>query len=131
MSGALVAVLVLLAPLSSAAAVPSDGPAYFWRWTDGSEARVRTLAESEYQAPSGLPRLVVQAHPATRGRSVTLQARVRGEWTTEDAGTTDGRGTVRLQLNPYCADGAWCRGSFDYRLVVDGQTAAIRVTFVR
>jgi hypothetical protein len=74
---------------------------------------------------------VVQTHPATRGRHVVLQARVRGVWGTEDSGTTDARGGVRLQLNPYCADGAWCTSAFDYRLLVDGRRATIRVIFGR
>ena len=50
---------------------------------------------------------------------------------TEDSGTTDAHGDVRLQLNPYCADGAWCTRAFDYRLLVDGRRATIRVTFGR
>lgn len=132
--GALLAVpalLALLAPASPAVAAPPDGPAYFWRWTDGSEARARTLTEHEYGTPSRLPRLLVQTHPATRGRHVVLQARVHGSWGTEDSGTTDAHGGVRLQLNPYCSDGAWCTRAFDYRLLVDGRRAMIHVTFGR
>lgn len=131
MSGAVLAVLVLIAPLSPAAALTSDGPAYFWRWSDGSEARVRTFAEHEYAVPSRLPRLVVQTHPATAGRTIALQARIDGAWATEDSGATGPRGAVRLQLNPYCADGAWCRSAFEYRLLVDGQSAVVRVAFSR
>jgi hypothetical protein len=127
--GALLATVALLAPLSPAAAAASDGPAYFWRWSDGSEARARTFAEHAYELPSRLPRLVVQTHPATRGRHVVLQVRAHGDWRTEDDAYTDPHGTARLQLNPYCANGAWCRTPFDYRLLVDGQTAAIRVAF--
>lgn len=131
MSGTLLALLALLAPAAPAAAATPDGPAYFWQWTDGSEARARTFAEQAYDVPSRLPRLVVRTHPVTPGRHVQLQARVRGHWRAEDSGTTDRHGAARLQLNPYCANGAWCRTAFDYRLVVDGQTATVRVTFVR
>jgi hypothetical protein len=134
MSGTLLAFLAVLAPAAPAAAATSgaatDGPAYFWQWTDGSEARSRTFAEHAYDLPSRLPRLVVRTHPATTGRHVVLQTRVRGHWRTEDSGATDRHGTVRLALNPYCANGDWCRSAFDYRLVVDGQTAAIRITYV-
>lgn len=126
---ALLAGVALLTPAAPVAAATSDGPAYFWRWTDGSEARSRTFTEHDYEVPSRLPRLVVQTHPATSGRQVALQTRIGGVWTTEDSGTTDARGTVRLELNPYCPDGDWCRRTFDYRLRVDGQTAAVRVTF--
>ncbi len=134
MSGVLLAVpavLVLLVPASPAVAAPADGPAYFWRWTDGSEARTRTLTEHEYGTPGRLPGLGVQTHPATRGRHVVLQVRIHGAWGTEDSGTTDAHGSVRLRLNPYCADGAWCTRAFDYRLLVDGRRATIRVTFGR
>jgi hypothetical protein len=131
MSGALLAVLALLVPVAPAAAARTDSPAYFWRWTDGSEARARTFDERRYDLPSRLPRLQVSSHPPTGGQRVTLQTRVQGGWHTEDSATTDGRGLVRLQLNPYCDDGAWCRDTFDYRLVVAGQTATIRVTFAR
>ncbi len=131
MSGALLAVLVLVVPLPPAAAATSDDPAYFWRWSDGSEARTRTFGEQAFGTASRLPRLVVQTHPSTRGRHVVLQVRADGSWRTEDGAYTDSQGAARLQLNPYCASGAWCRTPFDYRLLVDGQTAAIRVTFVR
>jgi hypothetical protein len=131
LSVVLLAVLALLVPVAPAAAAATDSPAYFWRWTDGSEARSRTFDESRYDVPSRLPRLQVSSHPPGEGQRVTLQTRVLGSWRTEDSATTDGRGVVRLQLNPYCADGAWCRGTFDYRLVVAGQTAAIRITFAR
>jgi hypothetical protein len=134
MSGALLAVPAVLALLASAppaVAAPPDRPAYFWHWTDGSEARARTLTEHEYGTAGRLPRLVVQTHPATRGRHVVLQVQVDGLWGTEDSGTTDAHGGVRLQLNPYCADGAWCTRAFDYRLLVDGRRATIRVSFGR
>jgi hypothetical protein len=135
--GAVLLATALLAPgapaaaAESAGAVASDGPAYYWRWSDGSEARVRTLAEHEYEVPSRLPRLVVQTHPATPGRRIALQARQADGWITEDSGSTDARGAVRLQLNPYCPNGDWCRSTFAYRLLVDGQTATLRVTFTR
>lgn len=138
MSGALAAALLMgaallmsTAPLAPAGAATADGPAYFWRWTDGSEARVRTFAEHQYEVPSRLPRLVVQTHPATAGRTIALQARIDGVWTTEDSGTTGPRGAVRLQLNPYCADGAWCRSVFAYRLLVDGRSASLTVGYAR
>jgi hypothetical protein len=129
MSGALLAALVLITPASPAAAASSDGPAYFWRWSDGSEARSRTFAEHDFGVPSRLPRVVVQAHPAAAGVRVVLQARVRGAWRTEDAARTGPHGAARLQLNPYCGNGDWCRTAFDYRLLVDGREAAVHVAF--
>lgn len=124
---AVVVVAGALAPASVAA--PTDPPAYYWRWSDGSEQQNRTFRQSEYRVPERLPTLVVSAYPATRDQSVTWQYRQDGSWRTEDSGRTDRGGQVRLALNPYCPDGDWCSGTFDYRARAGAQTARFRITF--
>lgn len=117
------AALVVTAPPAAA----TDDPAYFWRWSDGSSATSRTLHEA--RADGRLPALVVDTHPATANRRITLQYRDHGRWRTEDAGVTDSGGSVRLELNPYCENGAWCARDFDYRLLAGGRTASLTVAF--
>jgi hypothetical protein len=119
------AVIVVTAPPAAA----TDEPAYFWRWSDGSRAAARTLSESRLDAR--MPDLVVDTHPATANRRITLQFRDHGRWRTEDSDITDASGSARLELNPYCADGAWCSRAFDYRLRAGGRTARLTVAFAR
>lgn len=113
---------VALGPLAEA----GPAPHYYWRWSDGSTAAVRTLAERVSGLP---PAIVVTADPARAGRLVELQFRTTSGWRTEDATRTDRSGRARLEVNPYCVDGAWCRGSFAYRLRVDGRTATLALRF--
>jgi hypothetical protein len=120
--------LVLQVPPPATAAVQEQQ--WFWRWSDGSTASQRTLAEARYSSQSRLPLLVVTVRPAMTGQTVLLQFRDRTGWHDDDVGTTDGRGRVRLELNPYCPDGAWCRQTFDYRLVAGRSKAALSVRFI-
>ncbi len=116
-------------PSAAAAADAATGQSYYWRWSDGSEARHRTFRQSQYRVPERLPRLIVSAYPSGPSSQVTLQYRRDGRWRTEDTGRTDGAGQVRLALNPYCPDGQWCEATFDYRALAGGHTASLRVTY--
>jgi hypothetical protein len=117
--------LVLQAAVGTAS--PADTPAqYYWRWSDGGSATHRTLREPTI---GRAPALIVTASPAVRGRPVELQVRWAGGWRTEDAGRTDSRGRVVLELNPYCENGAWCESAYDYRLRVEGRTASLHIRF--
>ncbi|MBI1351614.1 MAG: hypothetical protein GC156_10900 [Actinomycetales bacterium] len=120
----------ILATLAAMALGPTvdigTAPHYYWRWSDGSTAAVRTLDERVSGLP---PAIVVTADPARAGRLVELQFRSASGWRTEDATRTDRSGRARLEVNPYCADGAWCRGSLSYRLRVDGRSATLRLRF--
>jgi hypothetical protein len=118
-----VAALIVSAPPAAAA----DGPAYYWRWSDGSSAATRTLGEARLDGRP--PALVVDTHPATPDRRIVLQYRDNGTWRTEDTGVTGADGSVRLELNPYCEDGAWCTRSYGYRLLAGGRTASLSVAF--
>lgn len=115
------------APAGAAAATQS----YYWRWSDGSEERHRTFRRSEYRVPERLPRLIVSAYPSRPSRPVRLEFRRGGRWQLEDAGSLSATGSVALSLTPYCDDGRWCDATLDYRAVVAGQTASLRVTYVR
>ena len=118
--------LAFLAPPVVVSAV--DDAHYFWRWTDGSRAHRRAFADPGVGIVD-LPGLLVASEPAVRGRIVVLQFRDDRGWHTEDVARTDERGVAVVSLNPYCADGGWCDRALDYRLRVDGQDAAVRVTF--
>lgn len=117
---------VLAAGPSVGSAAAADGPTYFWRWSDGSERPTRLVDTAR---PSRIPGLVVATSPATPGQRVLLQFRDGNHWRTEDAAMTRTDGTARLDLNPFCEDGDWCRRTFGYRLVAGGRTAALTVTF--
>jgi hypothetical protein len=117
-------------PWVEAAASPHEA-AWFWAWSDGSAARERTFTERAYADQSHLPALIVATDPATSGRAVVLQYLDGRGWHDDDAATTNARGRVRLELNPYCADGDWCRRAYRYRVVAGGSTTSFTVTFAR
>lgn len=131
MIGVAVAALLASAPLEATA--PAQGlrspstVSYYWRWSDGSLADTRTLAEPASGRP---PSLIVTATPARQGRPVELQFRDAAGWHTEDVATTGRGGVAVLQINPFCEDGAWCDRQFTYRLRVEGRTAVLRVRFI-
>ena len=121
-----ISALLAAVPSVGSAAASTDGPTYFWRWSDGSERQAR-LVDTARQ--SRIPGLVVATSPATPGQRVLLQFRDGTRWRTEDAATTRADGTARLDLNPFCEDGDWCRRAFDYRLLAGGRTAELTVTY--
>lgn len=123
------ALVSALVPLTAAPAFPTTHVGSFWRWSDGSQARMRTLSEHRYLGGSRLPDLIVSTDPAAPGRRVALQFRDSHGWRTDDVATTDGRGVARLEVNPYCEDGAWCRRAYEYRLVSGEATAALTLRF--
>lgn len=125
---------------STAAAAPATTPGsdsasrpfvqeFYWEWSDGVDAKTRTFRESKYQTQENLPQLIVAAEPAKPQQYVKLQYKQNGTWKREDAGLTNGKGTVALDLNPYCEDGAWCKGTYKYRLLVNGQYTMFTITY--
>ena len=125
-----IAVAGALVAASAATPAAADGQSYFWRWTDGSDAKVRTLGEGRYRTQQRLPRLVVFAHPSTPRRLVTLEYGDRTGWHPEDTARTDRDGRAVLELNPYCADGSWCTDTVGYRLLVNGIDTTFAITYV-
>ena len=133
----LIAVTALAAPASARSAdVPASAavmvPAaqqFYWEWSDGVDAKVRTFRESKYQVAENLPQLIVFAEPARPQQYVKLQYKQDGTWKREDAGLTSGKGRVALDLNPYCEDGDWCDGTYRYRLLVNGKYTNFTITY--
>jgi len=132
---------VLAAGAARAAPVPAAMPdavstarsaadqMFYWRWSDGSQAKERTFRRSTYRVPENLPRLIVSAYPARPSRAVDLQYLDGSTWRTDDRGRTDARGSVRLALNPYCPDGSWCAATVSYRARAAGRTTSFLVTY--
>lgn len=102
---------------------------FFWEWSDGVDAKRRTFREPEYQTQENLPRLVVSAEPAKPQQFIKLQYKDGSTWRREDAGLTNGRGVVSLELNPYCENGSWCDGTYKYRLLVNGKYTVFTITY--
>ena len=63
--------------------------------------------------------LVVEVFPPEPARRADLQY-FDSTWITESSLTTDSSGIAYLPVDPYCDDGFWCTGSFEYRLFVEG-----------
>jgi len=125
-----IAVAGALVAASAPTPAAADGQSYFWRWTDGSDAKVRTLGEDRYRTQQNLPGLVVIAHPSAPRRLVTLEYHDRAGWHREDTARTDRDGRAVLELNPYCADGSWCMDTVRYRLLVNGVDTTFAITYV-
>jgi uncharacterized protein YceK len=61
--------------------------------------------------------LVVEVFPPTPQRSVELQFFDDG-WVMESSAITDSEGLAYLDVDPYCDDGLWCEGIWEYRVLV-------------
>ena len=112
MSGALLAVPVVLAsaPASPAAAAPPDGSGLLLALDRRQRGPGADLRRARVRHPSRLPRLRGPDPSAPRRAGMSSCRHVStapGEPRTPGPPTRAAR--VRLQLNPYCADGAWCR----------------------
>ena len=122
------------APLQEPSRVDVSQPAaqrFFWEWSDGVDAKVRTFRQNEYQIAENLPQLVVLAEPAKPQQFVKLQYKQDGTWRREDARLTNSKGIARLSLNPICRSGNWCDGTFKYRLLVNGRYTNFTITYAR
>ena len=123
------AATVLAAAFMSASSVagaspPSVAPApppagVRWEWADGSVAKERTFPSSKYANRMKQIAVRVQvrpANPATPSRSrCTSRASGRLHVRTKTSART---GRARLQINPICSSGNWCKGTFNLRLRV-------------
>jgi hypothetical protein len=118
---------LLLVAVVTAGQSPGAPVQHYWRWTDGSLAAHRTLSVPA----STLPSILVTSTPAEPGRRVTLEVRIAGRWSLEDAAVEDGTGRAVLDVNPFCSSGDWCTQSFDYRVTVGSDVAPLRVSFRR
>lgn len=98
---------------------------YTWSWSDGASGTRRTFSERQYGSASRLPKLIVRSDCSTGARigdRIKLQWRNNlGKYRTEDSAYVDScRGRYRLSFYPYASNGAWARGTYQYRLIVPG-----------
>ena len=124
---------VAAAPLAEPLSAVSIAPAaqeFYWEWSDGVDAKVRTFRESKYQAAENLPVLYVFAEPARPQQFVKLQYKQGSTWKREDGALTNRAGRATLELNPYCENGTWCGGTYKYRLLVNGIYTVFTITYV-
>ena len=124
---------VTAAPLTEPSAAVSIAPAvqkFYWEWSDGVDAKVRTFRESKYQTPENLPVLYVFAEPARPQQFVKLQYKQGTTWKREDGALTNRAGRAALELNPICENGTWCGGTYKYRLLVNGIYTQFTITYV-
>ena len=141
-----IAATVLAAAFMSASSVagaspPSVAPAlrqqvYSWEWADGSVAKERTFRSSKYANRVKQIAVLVQVRPAKPRHTVKIEVYQQGKWQTHVRTKTSARtGRARLQINPICSSGNWCKGTFNLRLRVlrkGGQnpaTQGLKVTF--
>lgn len=71
--------------------------------------------------------LIVEVFPSEPARFAQLQY-FDETWETDSSGTTDSGGVIYLKVDPFCDDGFWCDGVWEYRVTVDelGQLPAER-----
>ncbi len=129
------------APSVAGASPPSVAPAlrqqvYSWEWADGSVAKERTFRSSKYANRMKQIAVLVQVRPTRPRHTVKIEVYQQGKWQTHVRTKTSARtGRARLQINPICSSGNWCKGTFNLRLRVlrkGGQnpaTLALKVTF--
>lgn len=61
----------------------------------------------------------VTVKPVTPKRVIHLQYWSGKKWVEESKSTTSTKGSGVLKFDPYCNDGAYCDGSWKYRVIVD------------
>jgi len=110
-------------------AAEASGQSYYWKWSDGSRDVTRVFTQARWGLQSNLPEIVITATPALPSHLVVLQAKRDRTWTTETSARIGHDGVATIEIDPYCANAAWCRGSYPYRLSVDGQTAPLTLIF--
>lgn len=100
---------------------------FAWSWLDDYGSNKRFFSKSSWSG-EGLPLIVVQARPG-RVRPVILQFRQGGTWNTEAIVPTNASGVALLTLDPYCENGSWCDGLYDYRIKVGTQVVHLVIQY--
>lgn len=128
---------LLTAPSAQALSPPSyTRQVYSWQWLDGSTSVERTFTSAEYSGRVSDIAVLAQVRPAWPRHKVKLQVFQNGSWQTHAWKFNSRRtGRVRLQINPICQSGNWCKGTFDLRLKIlkkgrqNPATLNLKVTF--
>jgi hypothetical protein len=100
---------------------------FTWSWLDDYASNKRFFSKSSWSG-EGLPPIVVHTRPG-RVRPVILQFRQGGSWNTEAIVPTNRDGVALLALDPYCENGSWCDGLYDYRIKVGGQVVHLVIQY--
>lgn len=100
---------------------------FAWFWLDEYASNKRFFSKSSWSG-DGLPPIVVQTRPG-RVRPVILQFRQGGTWNTEAIVPTNKDGVALLSLDPYCENGSWCDGLYDYRIKVGAQVVHMVIQY--
>jgi hypothetical protein len=124
MAATVLAATLVPVPGVAGASPPSAAPAfrrqvYSWQWADGSVAKKRTFTSSQYANRVKQIAVLVQVRPAQPRHKVRIEVYQQGQWQIHTRARTNTRtGRARLQINPICNSGNWCKGTFDLRLRV-------------
>lgn len=100
---------------------------FSWSWLDSYASNKRFFSKA-ILGDSGIPPIIVHTQTA-RVRPVILQFRQAGTWNTEAIVPTNTSGVALLNLDPYCADGSWCNGLYDYRIKVGNQVVHLVIQY--
>jgi hypothetical protein len=84
-----------------------------WAWSDGPSGSERRVFVADDYAKGELPTIVVRA-PKDR-EFYYLQFKQDGEWNTEWIARAE-NGRASLVLDPFCENGTWCDGAYEYRI---------------
>ncbi|MDP1876980.1 MAG: hypothetical protein Q8M17_05435 [Actinomycetota bacterium] len=131
---AAMAALVMLAGTATVATTGMSGSTekkgaradYSWVWSDDVRGGDRTFRAADY--PGGeVPRILVTV-PQGETPMVYLQFMQDGEWNTEWI-TRASNGAAKLFLDPWCQNGTWCDGTYDYRIKVGDAITRITVQY--
>jgi hypothetical protein len=100
---------------------------FSWTWLDSYTSNKRFFSKAAWSG-DGIPPIVVRTAPG-RVRPVILQFRQAGTWNTEAIVPTNTSGVALLALDPYCEDGSWCNGLYDYRIKVGSQVVHLVIQY--
>lgn len=100
-------------------AVSAGKQVYSWQWVGGSTQTQRSFPSTEYGSRRKAIAILVGVRPAVPRHKVRLEVYQQGKWQVHSRSQTSLRtGRARLPINPICASGAWCKGTFSMRLRV-------------
>lgn len=109
------AVIASAAGTLGTASIPTERKvkAVTWSWSDGPTGSERRVFVADDYVKGELPTIMVKA-PRDRD-FYYLQFKQDGEWNTEWIARA-ANGKAALVLDPFCENGTWCDGVYEYRI---------------